>query len=493
VWPAANLLRRQISASIAALIIIVALAIDPFTQQIIDYYSQPMATSGRQAGIPRTNNFTQDGGVYTGLPINQPLYNGVFSSGRPGDSNPSFDCPTGNCTFEPYYTVGICSHCNDITSQVVVSKGCDVCRTPDSGYQGDSCTQTLPDANLTLTQCDYSGIVFISSTGISADYSPSPPLDLSFRRSFFQAMMYSLGQKGCPGTNAPYFSESGSCLRAVECGLYPCARAYTGVVTGGNFTEKSVSTYPMPLASPFTVYDPNCLYALRLGCVTGNGKNTLKSQGYSFTGGQDWLQYNCSSRVQNAKTIPDHCIYEFNYIPANALTVNFQEGFFDGTLKSADVGSIDQLSGSVQLQVLYDSGNNTLSSINNTMRRVADFLTTYVRENGDESNSAPAPGTMFQSETFIRVRWAWFTLPAASALSTLIFFMYTLVEIARCEGSTNWKSSPLALLFHGLDAETQERYSRLDDLDEMDEQAKKVNVRLRRDERGGWGLSAVGK
>jgi len=59
VRPGVNLLRRQIAASTAALITIIALAIDPFTQQIIDYYSQPLAVTGRQAGIPRTNNFTQ--------------------------------------------------------------------------------------------------------------------------------------------------------------------------------------------------------------------------------------------------------------------------------------------------------------------------------------------------------------------------------------------------------------------------------------------------
>jgi hypothetical protein len=41
-WSGANLPCRQIATSIAALIIIIALAIDPFTQQIIDYYSQPM-------------------------------------------------------------------------------------------------------------------------------------------------------------------------------------------------------------------------------------------------------------------------------------------------------------------------------------------------------------------------------------------------------------------------------------------------------------------
>jgi hypothetical protein len=306
--------------------------------------------------------------------------------------------------------------------------------------------------------------------------------------------MYSASQKGCPGQVASYWSENGSCLRAVECGLYPCARTYIGEVKGGNFTETLMSAYPMPLAaSSFTVDDPYCFYALRLGCVTDNGKNTLKSQGYSIAGGQDWLQYNCSSRVQNANTIPDHCIYEFSYDPARALAVNFQEQFFDGTLENANTGFVDQLSGSIQLQVLFDSGNNTLESINNTMSRVADFLTTYVRENGDKSNSASAPGTMLQNETFIRVRWVWFTLPAALAVFTLIFFMYTLVEIGRRERDTNWKSSPLALLFHGLDAETQERYRRLDGLDEMNEKAKEVNVQLHRDGQGGWGLTAVGK
>ena len=495
VRPGVNLLRRQIAASTAALITIIALAIDPFTQQIIDYYSQPLAVTGRQAGIPRTNNFTQAAGIFTGLPINQPLYSGFFSSGQPGDSNPSFDCPTGNCTFKPYYTVGICSDCNDITSQVVVSENCNVCRIPDSGYQGDSCTQTLPDVNLTITQCDYDSIVFTSSTDFSPGYSSlQSPLDLSFLHTYFQAMMYSASQKGCPGPNAPYFSESGSCLRAVECGLYPCTRAYMGEVKGGNFTETLISAYPMPLASyPFTVDDPYCFYALRLGCVSDNGKNTLKAQGYSIAGGQDWLQYNCSSRVQNANTIPDQCIYEFSYNPAKALGINFEEGFFDGTLENANVAPTVQLSGAIQLQVLFNSGNNTLESINNTMSRVADFLTTYVRENGDNSNSASAPRTIFQNETFIRVRWAWFTLPAALALFTLIFFMYTLVGIARHERHTNWKSSPLALLFHGLDKETQERYSRLDDLDEMDEKAKEVNVQLHRDGERGWELVAVGK
>ena len=477
------------------MIIIVALAIDPFTQQIVDYYSQPLPISGKQAGIPRTNNFTQGGTLDAGLPITQSLYSGFFSSGQPGDSNPSFDCPTGNCTFEPYYTVGICSQCNDITSQVVVSKNCDVCRTPDSGYQGDSCTQALPDVNLTITQCDYNGILFTSSTKLSGGYSSlQSPLDLSFPSSYFQAMMYSASQQGCPGQVAPYFSENGSCLRAVECGLYPCVRAYTGGVNGGNFTETLISAYPMPLASsPFIVNDIDCFYALRLSCVTDNGKNTLMAQGYSIAGGQDWLKYNCSSRVQNANTILDQCIYEFSYASVKGLAVNFQGQFFDGTVEDGVVGLVGRMTGSIQLEVLFNSGNNTLESINNTMSRVADYLTTYVRENGDGSNSAFAPGIVFQNETSIRVRWAWFTLPAALALFTLVFFMYTLVEIAGRGRHTNWKSSPLPLLFHGLDKETQERYSRLDDLDEMDEKAKELNVQLRRDEQHGWGLVAVGK
>lgn len=127
------------------------------------------------------------------------------------------------------------------------------------------------------------------------------------------------------------------------------------------------------------------------------------------------------------------------------------------------------------------------------MARVADFLTKHVRENGDASNSASAPGTVFLNETFIRVRWAWFTLPASLALFTLVFFVYSLFETAKHGRDMNWKSSPLGLLFHGLDAETLERYSHLDDLDEMDEKAKGVIVQLQKEKNGGWRLVAVGK
>lgn len=492
----ANSLCREIAASSAALITIVALAIDPFTQQIIDYYSEPLAVSGQQAAISRTNNFTQAGGSETGLPITGPLYNGLFSSGHAGDSNPSFNCPTGNCTFDPYYSVGICSECNDITSQVVVSKNCDVCRTPNSGFQGDSCTQSLPNANLNITQCDYAGNLFVSSINFPSDYvlSLPSPFNLCFHGGYFQAMMYSASQKGCLGPIPPYFSNDGGCLRAVECGLYPCVRGYNGEVKSGNFTEELVSAEPMPLASAlFNVDDPYCFYALRLGCVSTAGMNLLEAQGYSIADGQSWLQYNCSSRVENAATIPDQCVYEFSYSSSQALVVNFGTGFLNGSLQNAYIDSVEGATGPAQLQVLFDNGDNTLESINTTMARVADFLTTYIRENGDTSNSAAAPGTVFQNETIIHVRWAWFTLPAALALFTLIFFFYTLVVTAKNGRHTNWKSSPLALLFHGLDAETQERYSLVDDLEEMDEKAKEATVQLQKDGQGGWRLRTVGK
>jgi hypothetical protein len=379
---------------------------------------------------------------------------------------------------------------------VVVSKNCDVCRIPDSGSQGDSCTQSLPNGDFTITQCDYAGNLFVSSTKFSATYISSlkPPLDLSFQGTYFQAMMYSASQKGCLGQVPPYFSQSGSCLRAVECGLYPCVRGYNGKVKSGNFTERLVSIEPMPLASSsFMVNDIYCFYTLRLGCVSQEGMTALKAQGYTVASGQEWLKYNCSSRVANARTIPDQCIYEFSYDPARALAVNFQGGFFNGSVENTNVGFVDQVTGPAQLQVLFDDGNNTLKSINATMARVSDFLTTYVRENGDVSNSATAPGTVFQNETFIRVQWAWFTLPAALAIFTLVLLAYTLVETARHGRHTNWKSSPLALLFHGLDTETQDRYSHLDDLDEMGEKAKGAIVQLRKDEKGNLRLIAFGK
>lgn len=46
------------------------------------------------------------------------LYTGIFESQSPNSNTITVDCPTGNCTFAPYQTLGFCSQCANITDSL---------------------------------------------------------------------------------------------------------------------------------------------------------------------------------------------------------------------------------------------------------------------------------------------------------------------------------------------------------------------------------------
>ncbi|ERF75561.1 hypothetical protein EPUS_08973 [Endocarpon pusillum Z07020] len=71
------------------------------------------------------------------------------------------------------------------------------------------------------------------------------------------------------------------------------------------------------------------------------------------------------------------------------------------------------------------------------------------------SLSAPARGEVFQTQTCVHIRWLFLLYPAVLVLLAIIFFAVMVFETRRREISRHdWKSSPLALLFHGLDRQS---------------------------------------
>lgn len=106
--------------SIGAVITILALASDPFIQQMVKYRPTAESLDNSQVLTPRSNNYTR-GGVHTGagyasldLLTQAAIYKGVYdsyTSVRP-------TCLSGNCTFPEYRSLGMCSKCQDVMSSI---------------------------------------------------------------------------------------------------------------------------------------------------------------------------------------------------------------------------------------------------------------------------------------------------------------------------------------------------------------------------------------
>jgi hypothetical protein len=178
------------------------------------------------------------------------------------------------------------------------------------------------------------------------------------------------------------------------------------------------------------------------------------------------------------------CIYQHGAIAINSID-SFLATFLNGTIRPGTYWY--DYRGSAQLQAIYNEGNLTFDRINETWRNVSDSITTYMRQNGDVNFSAPATGQAFRYQTCVHIRWAFLAYPAVLVLLAIIFFISMVFETRRGQTSRHdWKSSPLALLFHGLDREAlkREELSELVRVNEMERIAVRTPVRLSQTERG---------
>ncbi|KAF4626350.1 hypothetical protein G7Y89_g11812 [Cudoniella acicularis] len=114
---------RHPLATFGALITVIALAIDPFIQQLIGLVDYSMLVIGEISTLPRTNCFDPDNPA----DITAVLETGVLSPG----SNIVSQCGAANCTFTNVYeTLGYCSYCEDTTSDMHITTSCSNNATP---------------------------------------------------------------------------------------------------------------------------------------------------------------------------------------------------------------------------------------------------------------------------------------------------------------------------------------------------------------------------
>jgi len=118
---------------------------------------------------------------------------------------------------------------------------------------------------------------------------------------------------------------------------------------------------------------------------------------------------------------------------------------------------------------------------------LATSMTNNIRQQND-SGSAPFKGQAFTTETYVRVRWAWFSYPAIVIASSLLYLVGTILETTYRDVAI-WKSSNMAMLFHGqaLGLDDPDRVP-VTTLSEMSALYKDIKVDLVQMDDNGWKL-----
>ncbi|KAI8946749.1 hypothetical protein F4801DRAFT_42180 [Xylaria longipes] len=428
--------------SFGATVSIIGLLLGPFAQQIATYQTREVE-SLEGASVSRALNYTgalpgntSSTGFVPILPLKSAVYNGLFAeNGRPGAAL-AFECQSGNCTWDPYNTLGVCAECVDLTP--FIREYCAVGESP-----GDCGWQVPQGAKLTDNT-----EVFSMTSQIPAARGDQPHSSI-VRLIFMGTEAYD----GRAGETKPW---------ARQCTLSACAQKLETRVSNGILTEKTIDT-----KINNTVLDISDLNDGRDHNVYVTGEDGTQYQlgieaMLSMRGWFSSLFANGSASRSAAaynRTITD------NSVVVN-LTVGISSGetFFDSDIVTAFYWNYYE----------YVDGLDLL---------VSDMATSMTVAFRSFSGAVHVSGRAIYTEAYVHVHWGFAAVPILVTVGAAVFLLAT---IHQSEKSTTqiWKSSALAMLFHSFDNATKNYFADTRSLQEQKSQARVTKVQLKESDDG---------
>lgn len=487
------------------------MGIDPTVQQTIVVRTRHVEAA-QEARIPRAQSFTQydtsiadaaTGDFQPSAALAGLAYSGIFfNSSQLGRA--SLDvvptCPTGNCTFPEFQSLAACSSCQSLT--YAVNKQCNAASRMDGNdtTTWTLCTFSLPNGlQLNLTTMELS-----TGPPVNSDYE-GETIAATTLLPLVDATEYGGGNQTTTFTNlsAPSTSNldarGGSFLNitvlngiatydqmtvdASQCSLRWCVNTYEAKVINGNFSERLVRSWrndsaQWDLDDSFAGPELTGYRPLELKPPT---TNTTQSGFVVFSDPQrilsNWLSQKFTfsdSRALIAKQSPTGIAYY--YQPDVTSSFKYIPGGFNYLVPFLD------LRRNLRMLGLAEVSTNLAKAIT-TYLRTLDIREQTTPPPGsnwqpieyDVVGAGPAIGTSYTVQVYIEIRWAWLAFLGSILVLTILFFVLTVAQSAR-HSVPVWKSSPLALLFHGLEPSKHQRID-LQSIAEMERCARTVRVR----------------
>ncbi|KAL0465208.1 hypothetical protein QR685DRAFT_508311 [Neurospora intermedia] len=461
---AVNMLARArggFAGSFGAVVMIVALFLSPFSQQIATFPTRMVENpSGAVNYRTETYGLALHGKGELGqafvpiLPIKAAVYKGLFAEdGRPWMGLP-FQCSTGNCTFPPIETLGVCHKCVDMSEYM--TRYC-----PPGVPNQDNCGWQLPSGAAKLNSSDH---VF----GMTSLFPGSATGDATYSTIMKLIFMGTETNATGPGVLAPW---------ATQCSLTACLQTLTSNITNGFLHESHVgepiTNDTVPTLSSLSS-SINALEPLTIQSPT-NSSLTYSMSMQSILAMQSWFSRLFANGT--ASRNPNYINQTISKLPSlNSspnvvvnLTVGISSGetFFDTDIVQAFYWNYYE----------YPSPSSPPKGLEMLMSDLAVALTSTFRT----LTAVPINGTSLSYETFVSVRWGFVALPVTAVILAAVFLGLAAWETKR-SGASLWKTSALAMLFHGLDEDARERFEDLRSLEAKKRESRYVKVRLSAEE-----------
>lgn len=478
-------------AALGAAITVLSLALDPFFQQVVDFPERWMS-EGWNSSIPKVTRYEPHSSVVLAEGKRQSQFdsdvrnvvekffygNGTqpIPLGNGTRAEIPLSCPTSNCTWPVYQTLGVCSACTDVSQ--LLTFGCRSSITIDwiANLTGAGTESTYPKG----TVCGY----FINATsenpvlmsGYTVDSLGSPgeilltrslPLVTNPARELLFGGSINFRDIRNPITDViivtasegPVSVTRNNTPLAQECVMSWCVKTMESSYYWANYQERVIAEFKNTTAGA-----PPLLNKPRIGSSYAEN-----------------VTINLSSNNSKGS------VYGLSDRSAFQTIIIFDDIFPSFTTAKSTYGErLLRTRNYLPVPVLrIDEYNPWLAPNNLTrhMERLAVAMTNAVRSSPSKEMIL---GMAFNKENYVSVRWIWLTLPLSLLLLTLVFLVSTVLKASRERNRVGvWKTSAIATLLYGLPDEMQRKITSSTLVGTPRTKAKDLRVRLSK----GWRVS----
>lgn len=475
-WGSLEILLRGLFGSrtgsltyIGALLTVLALAVDPFAQQILTFPSRTVPALNATAMTQTSQNWTSSGGLdesdmHLELPptLLTAIISGLMQTHRPLEPQ----CNALSCEFPEFVALGMCSKCEDVTARTV--QKCQV-ENDLTFWEGvaihpalkeipTNCSYQTPSnfsfdfqhpQSLTPGKLDgvYSGPRKKNSLTMSMNHwslrprADSPILGIQApivsltEVDYFNPVFHTISNATAPPTKP----------LVTECAVYFCERQYAASsyqpTTQRNGPAHAINTQELIVQN-----------------AQEERPDTFSPEPFYF------------APPKGSATLSKNPTYTMDHLTFNSFRP-LMMSLFNSTanINRFNVSTSDTL----KLAPFLRRGN-----ISETLESMSTSVTDTLRKNGHESK---VPGKAFRDERFIHVRWPWIILPAVVTLGSLALLLGTALG-SRQRGAVLWKCMVLPLLSCRLDTAPGNRIAEVRSADGMTAMSKNMRAVVVRDE-----------
>lgn len=398
------------------------------------------------------------------------VWSGMSNMVRAENLRPSFDCTSGNCTWNAFTSLAVCSQCVNVTEHLVVSKGVwefegyvtgedwgnssqipptsnnAMWATMQYDHSNNWTSHELPQSGFNISNWDgmkvcNSSIKNCPDTYYTSRVTTNPGQTMSFHDE--RAMILSV--QGMQPTNSWEDNQTAwedTHVDALECALTFCINEYEADAESGTLNETATGSWSK--RSDGSYLDPDGMLEIE-------------------TAYTEWLNYSLAAlyvhRSDLQLYVPEgnSSFSGLKYNISQSAVVGVLDVFFEGF--DVELMATDALNNATKY--IYPSKGNEdpprfmqglgdNHDLETTFENLAASLTKWMRDR--ELDETPVAGRVLRTMVVMKVTWWYLAVPGSVLGLGVLFVVMAILETKRLKLPA-WKTDALVPLVHGHDRE----------------------------------------